>query len=178
MGYDVSQGLPPRFLLNSAGFGSIAWVGSTVALGASQTSNWLFMSSFGHAVTTRGTLDGVSLAITGTSSVVGAISDVSVRLVRLGTSSTADSGGSFAWGTSSVRQVFAGSSNLWGLTGWNINDVNSGASSGGHGWLFAVVNVSAASATFFYSLAESLVHFSVTDTTVATPGVSLGLGRF
>ena len=180
MGYSVDLGSPgpPKYLANSAGYGSIAWVGSSVALGAGQTSNWLLVSSFNHILPSNGTLDGFSLALTGSASVLGAISDNSVRLIRLGTSSTADSGGSYSWGTSNIRQIFAGSSNLWGFTNWTITNPNVSNSTAGHGWLIAFVNVSAASATFTYSQAESLVHFSITDNTTWSSGISLGAGRF
>ena len=180
MSYEVNQGSPgpPKYLVNSAGYGSIAWVGSSVALAAGQTSNWLFMSSFNHVLPSNGKLDGFSFALTGSASVAGAISDSSLRIVRLGTSSSADSGGSFSWGTGNLRQIFAGSSNLWGIADWTITNPNVSQSTGGHGWLIAFVNVSAASATFAYSQAESLVHFSITDNTVWSPGMALGAGRF
>lgn len=179
MGYAVDPGTIPKVVVNSAGFGAIAWVSSAVALAAGQTSNWLAVGSFAHALPTNANLDGFTLAITGSSSVVGAISDVSVRLIRLGTSTAVNASNTFAWGTAYIRQLFAGSSNLMGFSTWAITDPNTSALASGHAWLLSVVNVSAASATFYMSSAESVVHYSVTDNTLRPGGVStiLGIGR-
>ena len=188
MSYDVSLS-SEKWVANSGGIGTIAWTSANavltggsawVSLGSGQASNYFWASSLGLSTPVNLSFDGVMIGITGRADSNNSIQDSSVRLIQNGTVSSVDSTRTVAWGTANARFVYGGSTQGWGFATWNSGLINNSNTSNGMGMLFAVSNISAASATFYVTaVTEVNCHYSVTDLSVRPVSLTgIGVGRF
>lgn len=93
--------------------------------GKSATSHYLTATSFGFAIPTGSTIDGITVEIRKRrlGDLQSAPSDVQVRIIKGGAIGATDRSSAVAWGTSYAYTTYGSSSDLWGET-WTVTDIN------------------------------------------------------